>query len=75
MKKEHSIFQAHCQWIFSSQNKIEKKDKPALFQKLRLNQDFDKELEKMSSNPTYLKYPHYSKHMNEKFYQGKMNGR
>ena len=28
-------------------------------------EDFDKELEEMSSNPTFLKYPNYSKHMND----------
>ena len=43
--------QAHWQWIFSSQNKIEKKDKQALLQMMRklvyleTQEDFDSELE------------------------------
>ena len=63
--------QAHWQWIFSSQNKIEKKDKQALLQMMRklvyseTQEDFDSEFEEMSSDPTFLKYPNYSKHMNE----------
>ena len=28
-------------------------------------EDFNKEFEEMSSDPTFLKYPNYSKHMNE----------
>ena len=63
--------QAHWQWIFSSQNKIEKKDKQALLQMMRklvyseTQEDFDSEFEEMSNDPTFLKYPNYSKHMNE----------
>ena len=43
--------QAHWQWIFSSQNKIEKKDKQALLQMMRklvyleTQEEFDSELE------------------------------
>ena len=71
INKKHSNPQAHWQWIFSSQNKIEKKDKPVLLQMMRklvyseTQEDFNKELEEMSSNPTFLKYPNYSKHLND----------
>ena len=68
-------FQAHWQWIFSGQNKIEKKDKPILLQMMRklvyseTQEDFRNNLEDMSSNPAFLKYPNYSKHMHENILQ------
>ena len=66
------FYQAHWAWIFNSENKIEKRDKPTLLKMMRklvysrTNEEFNNKLQTMRSSQTYLKYENYAQHINEK---------
>ena len=73
-------FQAHWQWIFKGANCIEKKDKAKLLQMMRsllysqTEDDFNAALCDMQEDSTYLKYPNYQNHRQDKVYKEKTNG-
>ena len=66
------FYQAHWAWIFNSENKIEKRDKPTLLKMMRklvysrTNEEINNELQTMRSTQTFLKYKNYAQHINEK---------
>ena len=66
------VLQAHWQFIFKSESKIEKKDKPVLLRMMRkilyseTREDFDEALNEMKESPAYNKYENYKKYMEEK---------
>ena len=59
-------------WIFYSENKMEKQDKPSLLKMIRklvysrTNEEFNNEWQTMKRNQTFLKYEKYAQHINEK---------
>ena len=66
------VLQAHWQFIFKSESKIEKKDKPALLRMMRkimyceTQDDFDDAVDKMKESQEYNKYENYKKYMEDK---------
>ena len=56
------FYQAHWAWIFNSENKIEKRDRPSLLKMMRklvysrTNEEFNNELQTLRSNQTFLKW-------------------
>ena len=67
----HIFYQAHWAWIFNSENKMEKQDKPSLLKMIRklvysrTNEEFNKEWQTMKRNQTFLKYDKYAQLINE----------
>ena len=65
------FYQAHWAWIFNSENKMEKQDKPSLLKMIRklvysrTNEEFNNEWQTMKRNQTFLKYEKYAQLINE----------
>ena len=66
------VLQSNWQFIFKSENLIQKYDKPKLLRMMRTilysetSSEFDEAVQKMRESPTYNKYETYKKYMEEK---------